>query len=208
MGKARSFLVPDLTPRDHRELKGVHFRYVFVAESPHVSEISPERISERRPLCGTAGKVWWSALSAILEGREIEELSLVNLLGFCCRHRIAVMNAVSVPLDGGIIKHFKQANPIRTLGFSKQAGPRNYKRPSRARDRAVLDLRKRLLDPALQEARIVALGNDADWFVRAALTQGERSAAGACKIAHPSAWWRRGGHFGRISREKLRQLLA
>jgi hypothetical protein len=199
-----SFRVPDLTPRDRPELHGLKFRYVFVAESPHVSEIEPEVESERRPLCGAAGKVWWNALSEALESKPNENLSLEYFLKFCRKHRIAIANAVQVPLDPKVMRLFPKADPMRTLGFSKELGPNHFKKAELKKPLA--DLRKRLEDPGLKGAKIVALGNDADWFVRAAIDSEDIDRLYAMKLAHPSAWWRRGGYFGRVSREGLQKL--
>jgi len=203
--KHSRFHVPDLTPRDRPELEGLRFRYVFVAESPHISEIEPETESERRPLCGAAGKVWWNALSETLTGVSNENLSLEYFLKFCRKHRIAIANAVQVPLDPKVMRLFPDADPMRTLGFSKEMGPRHYKKASL--EKVLADLRRRLSDPGLQGAKVVTLGNDADWFIRAALPQDDFERIYAGKVAHPSAWWRRGGHFGRVSRETLKTLL-
>ncbi len=203
-GRAR-WLVPDLSPRDRAALAGAPVRYVFVAESPHVSEVEPEAVSERRPLCGMAGRKWWSALGDVLEGAGGEDVSLEGMLALCSRHRIAVLNAVQYPIDEGITKSFPGADPLGSVGFSKNAGPHAYKKKERAAqvDAAISDLRQRLLDPALSAAEIHCLGNDSEWFVSRALTPDERAARLRDKIPHPSAWWRKGGHFGRVAREKL-----
>ncbi len=202
--KSRTYRVPDLTPRDRPELRGLKFRYVFVAESPHISEVEPEAEPDRRPLCGAAGKVWWKALSEIIEGVTNENLSLEYFLKFCAQHRIAIANAVQVPLDPKVTRLFPDADPILTLGFSKEVGPHHYKKA--VLKKTLADLHDRLTDSALDGAKIVSLGNDADWFIRTALSAEELEKLYAAKIAHPSAWWRRGGYFGRMARETLKLL--
>jgi len=202
--------VPDLSPRDRERLAGAPVRFAFVAESPHVSEVEPEDLRDRRPLCGMAGRKWWSALSEVLDGAPDEDVSLERMLALCSRHGIAVMNAVQYPLDEGITRSVPGADPMRSVGFSKNAGPGSYKKKDRARqvEAAVADLRERLVHPSLAGARIHCLGNDSEWFVSRALTASEREARLGDKIPHPSAWWRKGGHFGRVAREKLELIFS
>lgn len=206
--KNQRYFVPDLTPMDRSELRETRFRYVFVAESPHVSEVEAETLLDRRPLCGSAGKVWWGALGEALERQPWETLTAKGLIGFCKKHRIAVLNAVQFPLDPKIVERVEdpKANPLKTVGFSKAPGQGHYKKSDCSS--ALKELRRRLLDPSLGDARIVALGNDADWFIRKALSKEEVEARGLCKIPHPSAWWRRGGFFGRQAREALKTFFS
>jgi hypothetical protein len=203
-----SFVVPDLSPRDRAALRQVKPRYLFVAESPHVSEIEPLNLSERRPLCGAAGKVWWNALSEVIDKHPSTDLSLEHFLGFCTRHRIAVMNAVQVPLDPKVTRLFPEADPVKSLGFSKEAGTYHYKKFKERKElQSVLDnLRTRLNDPSVADVPIICLGNDSLWFVERAL--GADTTRIACKIAHPSAWWRKGGWFGRAARDSLVRLFS
>lgn len=189
----------------------MRFRYVFVAESPHVSEVEPAEPFERRPLCGAAGKVWWKTLSEVIEGAPNDDLSLERFLGFCRKNRIAVMNAVQFPLDPKILKHISssEVDPMKTVGFSKEPGPHHYKKAKDPeRSRVLGSLRERLLDPSLEGARVVALGNDADWFIGKALEESERTERQECRIAHPSAWWRRGGYYGEEARKTLKRLFS
>lgn len=202
------YFVPDLSPMDRRELAGLKPRAIFVAESPHVSEVEPDERLARRPLCGAAGKVWWKLLSEIFEGTENPDVSLARLLEICRKNRIVVLNAVQNPLDPKVAKKFPAAEPVECLGFAKAAGPSGYKKMKN--DPCVLDavekLRKRLTHPALARAPIWSLGNDAEWFVTRALTPEEQIQRVRGKLPHPSAWWRRGGLFGRTAKEKLTEI--
>jgi hypothetical protein len=202
----RRFLVPDLSPQGHPEQGDFAPRVIFVAESPHVSEVEPERLADRRPLCGIAGRQWWSLLSELLEGHSNADVSLRRLLEICVGNGIAVMNAVQYPLDPKVAVRFPEAAPERVLGFSKLPGKGGYKAlKSEPQVRAVVEaLRLRLNHPSLGGVPIYCLGGDAQWFLLQALGAEEYRARVACKIPHPSAWWRRGGHFGRVAREQLR----
>jgi hypothetical protein len=204
------FFVPDLSPRDRKALVGIRPRAIFVAESPHVSEIEPESIDQRRPLCGVAGRQWWGLLSELLDFEKNEDVSLEHLVQFCQNHRIVVMNAVQYPLDPKVVKAFALADPAKNLGFNKVSGPYSFKRLKKSApvQEALDSLRARLLDPRMENAPIHCLGNDADWFVRQALGDGESANRISDKIPHPSAWWRRGGLFGRTAREKLSQIFG
>src|SRR4051794_1908150 len=124
-GPARYF-VPDLSPRDHGTPEMP--RAVFVAESPHISEVTPAKRIDRRPLCGMAGKAWWSLLSEILEGQANPDVSLERELEVCRKHRIAVMNAVQYPLDPKVTASFPDFDPAKQLGFNKVAGEFGYKK--------------------------------------------------------------------------------
>ena len=206
--RADRFFVPDLSPSAHPEL-GVP-RLLFVAESPHVSEVEPAARAARRPLCGAAGRVWWSALSELLEGAADDDVSLDHLRTFCRKHRIAVLNAVQQPLDQKIVRTFPDADPRRTLGFDKGPGEHHYKKQKGepALARILKSLRARLETPELAKVPVYSLGLDAEWFLRQALGPEEFSRRVRGRIPHPSAWWRRGGHFGRVARTELAGLLA
>lgn len=199
------FLVPDLSPRDRAEWGAQPVRWIFVAESPHVSEIAPESKSERRPLCGVAGRQWWSLLSEILEGVPSSDISLPRLLDFSRSHGVAVMNAVQYPLDPKITREFPDADPLLNLGFFKGSGEYSFKQMKKTKNvqERIADLTSRLRHSSVQDSRIYCLGNDAEWFVAQALGEKEYHRRVLGKVPHPSAWWRRGGEYGRIAREKL-----
>lgn len=199
------FFVPDLSPEGRPQLRDFTPRYAFVAESPHVSEISPEKLDERRPLCGKAGLQWWGLLSELLEGESSTDVSRSRLEAFCQKHRIAVLNAVQYPLDPKVSASFAQAAPALTIGFSKAPGTDHYKKMKGSRELgfALQSLRERLQHPSLGDCPIYCLGNDSEWFVSQALGKEEFLRRVKGRIPHPSAWWRRGGLFGRIAREKL-----
>lgn len=203
------YFVPDLSPMDRKELENLRPQWVFIAESPHVSEISPDQREDRRPLCGAAGKKWWSLLGELLGDESGEDVSLSRMLGLCKKYRIAVMNVVQYPLDEGVKKKVPDADPVTNLGFCKNPGAQSYKKlkQSASVQKAVDLLRCRLQDPALSSARIYCLGNDAEWFVKQALDKDEFEARVSVKLPHPSAWWRRGGHFGRLARKQLQQII-
>jgi hypothetical protein len=202
------FWVPDLSPKDRKDLAQTQVRWVFVAESPHINEIEPDRMDQRRPLCGVAGRQWWGLLSELLEGEANSDVSLDRLIHFCKREKIAVMNAVQSPLDPKITKYFPEAEPVANLGFNKVSGPNSFKRLKNSAQvqNAIHSLRERLLHPQVAQASVHCLGNDAEWFVSQALGQESLVRLGE-KIPHPSAWWRRGGQFGRTAREKLTEIL-
>jgi hypothetical protein len=234
MQPSSRYLVPDLSPRDRLSLKSVHPHLIFVAESPHVSEVEPEELAQRRPLCGAAGRQWWSLLTEILEGHPNSDVTLNRLVDFCGRHQIAVMNAVQYPLDPKITRVFPEADPVKNLGFSKVSGAYSFKRLKNTEPvkTAILRLAERLNDPSVKGIPIYSLGNDADWFVSQALSlaHAEESVQGQLlkdrlakdrlakdrssqdrlkgKIPHPSAWWRQGGWFGQVAREKLNEIFA
>lgn len=214
MGMRERYFVPDLTPRDRPQLKGMRVRCIFVAESPHVSEIEPQELEERRPLCGVAGREWWGMLSQILEGAsmpktDIVDVSLKRMLKLCRKHGIAVMNAVQYPLDPGIATRVAGAAPMKTVGFTKLAGENGYKQLKSGTDvrRELRGLADRLGHPGLSEASIFPLGLDAEWFVRQALGKDAAAARMGERVPHPSAWWRQGGHFRQVAREKLERIL-
>jgi hypothetical protein len=186
---------------------------IFVAESPHIHEITPESEEERRPLCGAAGLVWWKALTELFAEPATQfdsGLPLSQLLDFCQRHQIAVMNAVQYPLDPKITRKFPDADPVRVLKFGKLSGEFSYKRrkSSPEMQQTLASLRSRLNHTQLAGLPIYCLGNDAEWFVRQALSSEEIEARLKDKIPHPSAWWRRGGWFGKTAREKLSSIFA
>lgn len=200
------FLVPDLSPMDRPELRSVVPWVVFVGESPHVQEVEPETLRERRPLCGAAGRQWWQLLSEVAEGAPDSDVSRDRLLVFCQEQGIAVVNSVQYPLDPKIVAAYPEADPVANLGFSKAAGKSGYKRlrDSPAVQGAIASLRARLSHPSLRGAEVWCLGNDSVWFTTRALAGTGREVSG--KIPHPSAWWRRGGFYGRVAREKLGHL--
>lgn len=202
------FFVPDLTPVDRPELSGSRPRLIFVAESPHTSEVAPSEKQARRPLCGMAGRKWWSLLGEILENDPSEDVSLDRMIRLCRQHRIAVMNAVQFPLDTAICKTVPEADPVRHLKFCKNPGPHSYKKlkKSPAVSAALGLLRGRLRSPELSDLPIYCLGNDALWFVARALDPVEFKRRFQDRLPHPSAWWRKGGAFGRIARDKLQQI--
>lgn len=209
LGDSR-FYVPDLSPRDRNFLKKLRPRAIFVAESPHTSEIESDIQSQRRPLCGAAGRQWWGLLTELLEEGQLPDVSLKSLLSFCLQHQMSVMNAVQSPLDPKVSQLFKAADPVKNLGFSKVRGPTSFKKrqKSPSMQAAIESLRVRLCDSTLQEAPIYCLGNDAEWFVRQALQSTDSWHRVKEKIPHPSAWWRQGGLFGKIAREKLSRILG
>ena len=205
------YFIPDLSPEFRSELKRARVRWVFVAESPHTSEVEPESAEQRRPLCGSAGRAWWKALGEILEQDPSSDTSLERLLRICKNHGIAVMNAAQVPLDSKITKLFPKADPLKALGFSKDPGKSYYKnqKASKGMKAAIDSLRRRLTHAAVRQADIYALGNDAEWFVQEALKENPKNLERVKgKIAHPSAWWRRAGYFGKIAKEKLKEILS
>jgi hypothetical protein len=185
-------------------------RFVFVAESPHISEVEPDELGQRRPLCGAAGKQWWGLLTKLLEGTENSDVSLKHLLDFCSRHDIAVMNAVQFPLDPKVSKLFPKADPVKNLGFCKVSGEYSHKKLKKSDpvQSAILALRTRLQHPSFKDATIHCLGNDSEWFVLQALGQDEAFERMGEKIPHPSAWWRQGGLFGRIAQQRLSQIFG
>ena len=204
---ARVF-VPDLTPQGQPQCFGFSPKLVFVAESPHVSEVSPPLEAERRPLCGKAGLAWWGALSEILEGVPAPSLTRQWMVEFCKRHQIAVMNAVQYPLDPLAAREVPEAEPSRTTGISKAARADSYKKlKSQPEVKALLaSLRTRLNHEAVAGCSVIPLGTDAEWFLKNALSTEDYAKRVRKKLAHPSAWWRRGGLFGRQAREVLTEL--
>jgi hypothetical protein len=209
--KARTtrYFVPDLSPIDRATLKKARPKIVFVAESPHTSEVEPDEQSARRPLCGAAGRVWWGMLSEILEGKRSEEVTLERLLAFCQRYEITVINAVQHPLDPKVAAQYPEADPVKNLGIAKTTGEFSFKKKNNpVVQAAITDLRERLSDPLLRDAPVWPLGNDADWFVHQALGPEGSKTRVVGKIPHPSAWWRRGGHFGRVAREQLSKIFS
>lgn len=209
LGKYPRYFVPDLSPMDRVPLQRLRPQWVFIAESPHVSEVSPEEKEERRPLCGAAGKKWWALLGELLGEGGDEDVSLSRMLNLCKTHRIAVINVVQYPLDEGVKKKVPQADPLKNLGFCKNPGSHSYKKlkQSYSVQNAIEALRIRLMSPVLSGAYFYCLGNDAEWFVKQALTQEEFEKRVKGKLPHPSAWWRRGGHFGRLARKQLSDII-
>lgn len=208
IGRLERYFVPDLSPWDRKELATLKPKNVFVAESPHLNEVEPEELEARRPLCGAAGKKWWSKLGRILERVENEDVSLVRMLRVCRDYRIVVMNAVQYPMDPKIAARYPDGDPVKNLSFAKVSGESNFKKKTPAVQRAIGDLSTRLHHPLLSNAVIWPLGNDADWFVRQALSDEEFRARVGGKIPHPSAWWRKGGHFGRLAEKQLQDIFS
>ena len=203
------FFVPDLSPKDRLFLRNAKVRVVFVGESPHVNEIEEEKAELRRPLCGAAGKQWWSLLAEILEPGTQIDVSASWLMEFCLRHQLAVLNAVQYPLDPKITKAYPLAEPSKNLGFDKVSGPYSFKRLKNTSpvQQSIEALRTRLVHPSLQKALICPLGNDSEWFVTQALSKTDEGLSHLGeKIPHPSAWWRRGGFYGRVAKEKLSEI--
>jgi hypothetical protein len=193
---------------DRKNLHDLRPKVVFVAESPHTSEVEPEDREERRPLCGAAGKKWWGLLGRMAGDGKGEDVSLDRMLELCQEQRVALLNAVQYPLDEGIKKKVPGAEPVANLGFCKNPGPKSYKklRDSAEVRQAVEALRARLNHPSLKDAEIHCLGNDAEWFVTRALEPAEYEKRVRERLPHPSAWWRRGGYFGRVAEELLSQI--
>lgn len=200
----KRYFVPDLTPMDREALQNVKPEVVFIAESPHVNEIEAERPSQRRPLCGMAGQKWWAALETFFSKERLPNLSADSLVEFCQKNRIAVMNAVQYPLDPKITKSFPDAEPVQNLGFQKSTGEHSFKRKKAGKEvqAAIQSLRERLSHPSLRGAKIYPLGNDAEWFLKQAFPEGTHPQLGE-RIPHPSAWWRKGGYYGRVAHERL-----
>jgi hypothetical protein len=143
-------------------------------------------------------------------GEAPRDLSVGTLLEFCRKHRIAVMNAVQAPLDPGIAKAFPDADPSMTVKVSKAPRADHYKKMKGSRELELLlgSLRSRLEAPSLAGCPVHALGNDAEWFIQQALGKEEFARRAGERIPHPSAWWRRGGEFGRIARGKLKTVFG
>ena len=202
------YFVPDLSPHDRKVLAQLKPKYVFVAESPHISEVEPDEMKDRRPLCGAAGRQWWGLLSELLEKKPNTDVSLEHFIAFCQKHSIAVLNAVQYPLDPKVAARYPDADPAQNLGFNKVAGAYSYKKlkASPQVQASLSDLAERLCHPSFKDARIFCLGNDSYWFVTQALGMADAIEKIQDKIPHPSAWWRAGGLYGRIAREKLTEV--
>jgi hypothetical protein len=203
------FFVPDLTPQARPALRNCDYHVIFVAESPHINEVEPEKPQERRPLCGAAGRQWWSMLGDLLEHDPSSDVGLQRMLSLCCKHQFAVMNAVQYPLDPKIAASFPKADPIKNLGFAKASGPYSYKKMKKSEPvkEVIQSLRERLCQPGLEKTPIICLGNDAEWFVQQALADDPKLLERVRgKLPHPSAWWRRQGVFKKIAKEKLEEL--
>ena len=175
-------------------------------------EVEPVEIDCRRPLCGAAGRQWWKKLGEILGGSSSEDVSLDRMLELASLNRIAVLNAVQFPMDPKIKAKFPEAEPVGNLGFAKAAGDTGYKKRKNefGVQRAVANLRSRLTDPRLTKPWLRPLGNDAEWFAPKATSRKKNYSEPLVpgKIPHPSAWWRRGGLFGRIAQEKLEEIFS
>ncbi|MBI3557203.1 MAG: hypothetical protein HY074_13145 [Deltaproteobacteria bacterium] len=202
------YLVPDLTPEQRSQLVSLKPRLLFVAESPHVNEIEPDDIAQRRPLCGKAGQAFWHMIGRLLADEDSTDTSLERELRLCQLGNFAVLNAVQFPLDPKVMQVTGLAcDPVTNLGFSKVA-PTMYKklRTTKPVETAVELLRERLVHPSLCNAPVVSLGLDAQWFVdRAVGLIGE--SRHLMTVPHPSAWWRQGGKFREKARAQLTELL-
>jgi len=204
----KRFFVPDLSPEARHELRDLKVKVIFVAESPHTSEVEPEELAARRPLCGSAGRRWWSVLGDVLDANPSEDVSLSRLLDLCRRHGVVVMNAVQYPLDPKIAAAYAAADPALNLGFHKGPGELSFKKKKKTPElqSALSSLRARLSGPALEKAPVYCLGNDALWFVSEALGKDGARERIAGKLPHPSAWWRKGGVFKVIARKDLERI--
>ena len=100
-------------------------------------------------------------------------------------------------------------NALKNLKFCKESGPFSYKKlkESKPVQLALHSLKERLNHPRLKGAPVFCLGNDAEWFVAQALLKKEQELRVGLKVPHPSAWWRRGGLYGRQARERLIKIL-
>lgn len=206
----KRFLVEDLSPEQRPLLASLVPKLVFVAESPHVSEVEPLRLKERRPLCGSAGREWWSMVGRFVSDEDSKATDLERLLLLCRRGRFAVMNAVQYPIDVKIVAHCgPQSDPIAALGFTKVA-PASYKKLKAGDDvqAAIHALRERLVHPTVRRCPVVSLGLDAQWFVERALDAKSGGGRHLMTIPHPSAWWRQGGKLRERARSQLEGLLA
>jgi hypothetical protein len=138
--------------------------------------------------------------------RDVElDVSLARLAQFCRAHGLAVMNAVQFPMDPKVQSVFPAALPSLTIGFSKAPGAEFYKKAkgTPSLQIALDSLRRRLSHPSVKDCPIYCLGNDSEWLVQQALGKEGFAARVKGRIPHPAAWWRQGGLFGRIAREKL-----
>ena len=202
------YFVPDLSPQFHTSLLQMKPKHVFVAESPHIHEVAPSERAQRRPLCGAAGKKWWGELSGLLEGGKPLDLSLEQLLRFCSKHRLVILNAVQFPLDPRVCQEYPEADPVKNLGFNKVSGQYSFKKlkDSEVVQKRIVDLSQRLTHPAIAHLPVHCLGNDSEWFVKRALgSLGQEQRLGT-KIPHPSAWWRKGGYYGEVAQAQLKQM--
>lgn len=193
------YFVPDLSPMDRPRLKNLRPKYVFIAESPHLNEIEETEASARRPLCGRAGQKWWALVAEVLGCNPPPDLSSRSLEDFCLENQLAVLNAVQYPMDPKITAKYPKADPILTVGFSKASGPTFYKKSGvrSELDLALQSLKNRLENEKIRATPRYALGNDALWIIEQAIQKS------VPKIPHPSAWWRKGGAFGRTARAQL-----
>lgn len=206
----KRFFVADLSPEQRPALADLKPKLVFVAESPHVSEVEPLNAAERRPLCGSAGREWWSMVGTMVAGDSSRETDLERLLSLCRLARIAVMNAVQYPIDPKIVMHYgSEADPVTHLGFAKVA-PASFKKLKNGEDveAAIEALRARLVHESVSDLPVVSLGNDAQWFVAQALQAKSGVGRHLMTVPHPSAWWRQGGAFRDKARGQLKELLA
>lgn len=211
----RRYFVPDLSPEQRPQLLDLSPKFVFVAESPHISEVEPTALMDRRPLCGRAGQVFWRMIGSLVgapttsQALPQNDTSLPRLLDLCRQGRFAVMNAVQFPIDAKIASRYADADPVRRLGFCKTA-PSSFKKLKACSGvrHAIEFLRCRLLHPSVVHLPVVSLGNDAQWFVTQALTPDEQAARHVATVPHPSAWWRQGGKLREKARVQLTELLC
>lgn len=206
----KRFFVADLSPEQRESLADLKPKFVFVAESPHVNEVEPLDAAHRRPLCGSAGREWWSMVGAFVTGDNSRDTHLERLIDLCRRGKLVVMNAVQYPIDPKIMMHYgDEANPIENLGFAKVA-PASYKKLKNSDEvqAAIHALRHRLVHPSVRDLPVVSLGLDAQWFVTAALESKSGEGRHLTTVPHPSAWWRQGGKLRERARGQLRVLLG
>jgi hypothetical protein len=204
--KNTRFFVPDLSAQARGDDFRFIPRYVFVAESPHLSEVEPVLMKQRRPLCGKAGQVWWPALTQRISGFEqsIDPLLSYDFQKKVCRAgSLFLINAVQYPLDPKIVLHQPAADPVSQIGFSK-VSPTSYKNFKKTQQvqQALDSLRMRLNHPLCAHTQVVSLGNDAKWFVEQVID----SSRHCFTIPHPSAWWRQGGKLRQRAEGLLDQL--
>ena len=144
----------------------------------------------------------------LVAGETSQATDLERLLRLSRQGGFAVMNAVQFPLDPKITTYYGPgADPVDHLGFSK-VPPASYKKLRHAGDveMAIELLRQRLFSQAVRSLPVVALGNDAQWFVKEALGH-EGAERLLMTVPHPSAWWRQGGKLREKARNQLTELL-
>lgn len=161
---AKRFWVEDLVP----EVPIGQIRCVFVGESPHTEEVEPPLQNLRSPFRGKAGRNLFEKICRKpIEGsidREIWQKK-INC------SRVAILNAVQFPLDEKITKPFPDASPSSNLKFAKVTGEASFRKvfirnPDRLNP-AFESLKERLNPYIVARIPVIALGGDAEWFIRA-----------------------------------------